>query len=491
MKKSISKNYMFNLIYQVLNIIIPLVTMPYVSRVLGAEGIGVYSYTYSIITYFTLFAALGTVTYAQREIAYIQNDKEKYTKAFWEIFILRAVACIIASLGYIIVILNSKNVVITLVQGLYLLGIFSDISWFFQGLEEFAKIVIRNIIMKILNLVFIFVFVKNENDLVLYILGMALFPVIANFTLWMYLPKYLTKVCFRILRPFRHLKETMQLFIPTMAIQIYTIMDKTMIGLFTSDNSQNGYYEQAIGMVRLCLLIITSLGTVMAPRIANTFAQGEHEKIREYMQNTYKFVWLLGMPMLLGLIAIADLFVPWFFGPGYDEVIVLIQICSGLIIATGLNDVTGIQYLVPTKKQNVFTVTVCIGAATNFCFNIVFIPILYAKGAAIASVLAESVIAIAQFIYIIYIQKKYCWKDIFGKCWKNVLSAFIMFVSICGIKYYMKPNIVCTMLSILFGGIVYLVLLRLMKDEMLLMFIYKVIEILKARQAKKVRLRTK
>ena len=466
--KSITKNYIFNLCYQVLIIIIPLITTPYISRVLGANGIGVYSYTYSIVTYFCMFAALGTITYAQREIAYCRDSIKNTTIQFWNILIVRVIASLLAVSIYIIVLFNSKNKIIMLIQGLYLLGVATDVSWFFQGLEEFGKVVFRNMVIKILNVCFIFVFVKDTNDLWLYVLSMSLFPVIGNATLWLYLPKYLCKVRINEICPLKNLHEIMQLFVPTIAIQIYTVMDKTMIGIFTNDNTQNGYYENAIGMVRLCLLLITSFGTVMVPRIAYVFSNNQWELLLKYMRRTYRFVWLLSIPIFIGLCLVAELFVPWFYGDGYTEVIYLIQICSGLIIATGLNDVTGIQYLVPTKRQNIFSTTVFIGAAVNFILNLILIPRFYARGAAIASVIAESVIAIAQFIYIIYIEKTFKWKDIFNNMIKYVISGCVMALILILIKDWCKPDIVGTIIYVTCGVLSYFLVLILLRDSFII-----------------------
>ena len=478
-KKSITKNYIFNLIYQILVIIIPLVTTPYISRVLGANGIGVYSYTYSIVTYFCMFAALGTVTFAQREIAYCRDNIENATVQFWNILIVRIVASIMSILIYSVVIINSRNRIIAIMQGLYILGVATDISWFFQGLEEFGKVVFRNMIIKILNVVFIFAFVKESKDLWLYVISMSLFPIVANIALWFYLPKYLIKISISKISPQINIKEILQLFIPTIAIQVYTVMDKTMIGVLTKDDAQNGYYENAIGMVRLCLLLITSFGMVMIPRIAYLFSNNQREQMCEYMKRTYRFVWLLAIPIFIGLIFVADLFVPWFFGDGFDEVIILIQICSGLIIAVGLNDVTGTQYLVPTKKQNIYTMTVIIGASVNFVLNLILIPKFYAVGAAFASVIAEIVIAITQFIFIIYIEKSFKWRDIFGNMSKYIFAGSVMCVGLCIIKQACMPSILGTGIFVLFGSALYFVCLFLLKDELFFYMINKALVVIR------------
>lgn len=478
---NITKNYIFNLSYQILAILVPVITAPYTSRVLGAEGIGTYSFTYSIVTYFTLAAALGTITYAQREIAYVQQNSKAFTKIFWEIVILRMAASLICSLLYLIFIRNTGNFTVGFIQGLYLIGTATDISWFFQGIEEFSKIIFRNMLIKLINIAFIFLCVKGQDDLLLYLFGMAFLPILGNILLWFHLPKYLVIINPKCIHPLRHLKHTIQLFIPTVAIQIYTVLDKTMIGIFTSSNEQNGYYEQSISLVRVSLTLITSLGTVMIPRISNTFASGNLVMLKTYMKQTYQFVWFLSFPLFGGLLMTASTFVPWFFGEGFGSVTILIQIFSFLMIAVGLNDVTGMQYLIPVKKHNIFTITVLIGAVTNLGLNLLLIPLYAAKGAAIASIIAESVITITQFIYVIYIEKTFTWHDILGKSWKYAFSCVVMMAGLAIIKRYLPNTISATFILILSGIVIYLGILLGIKDEFLKSLFYKMSNMIKSR----------
>lgn len=148
------------------------------------------------------------------------------------------------------------------------------------------------------------------------------------------------------------MKIIISLFIPTIAIQIYTVLDKTMIGVITQDSFENGYYELAIKISKMVMAVVTALGTVMIPRIGYHFEQGETQRIRSLMYRGYRFVWFLGVPLCLGMIMVCGNFVPWFFGEGYEQVVPLLQILSFLILAIGINNVTGMQYMIPTKRQN-------------------------------------------------------------------------------------------------------------------------------------------
>lgn len=358
-KKSISKNYIYNLSYQILLIFLPLITTPYVSRVLGAENIGIYGYTLSIVTYFVLFGALGVSMYAQREIAYVQDDVQKRSKIFFEIVIFRFITMVISIIAYYIFFIRGYQYQLYyLIFTIELISTCFDISWFFQGLEEFKKTVLRNIIVKLISFACILLFVKTENDLSIYILIYTLSNLIGNLSLWLYLPKYIKKIKLTDLEILKHLKPTLWLFIPQIAMQIYTVMDKTMIGSIISDKAEVGYYEQARKIVNLCITIVTSLGLVMVPRMANTFASGDKEQLKKYMCNSFRFVYFLAFPIALGLISVSEKFVPVFFGDGYDRVIILIRIMSPIILFIGISNIIGTQYLLPTKKQKSFTISV-------------------------------------------------------------------------------------------------------------------------------------
>lgn len=203
-----------------------------------------------------------------------------------------------------------------------------DISWFFQGLEEFKKVVMRNMAVKILSVVAILLFVKTRNDLNLYFVINVLGVLIGNLTLWLYLPKYIEKVRIKNLEILKHIKPNIALFIPQVAIQVYNILDKTMLGNMLSDKSEVGYYEQSQKIVKLLLSIITSMGTVMTPRIANIYSNGKKEEMQYYLKQSFYFVFLLSIPIILGLISITDKFVPIFFGIGFEKTAILMKIIS-------------------------------------------------------------------------------------------------------------------------------------------------------------------
>lgn len=464
-QKSIKKNYIYNLTYQILLLITPLITTPYLSRILGADGIGTCSYVQSISSYFVLFATLGLTTFGQRETSYVQDDRKKRTILFWETNIIELFASALCIIAYVVFSSIQQNRNLYLVLVLNLVSVILNISWFFQGMEEFGKIIFRNIIFKISNIAFIFLFVKDKNDIIIYLFGTAFFELINNASYWISIPQYIDKPVLKELHPTRHIKTVISLFIPTIAIQVYTVLDKTMIGMITKSSFENGYYEQALKLSKLVLTIVTSLGTVMIPRIGYHYSRGDIETVKNYMYRAYKFVWMCGIPLTFGLISVSNNFVPWFFGDGYEKVIPLLGILAFLILAIGINNVTGMQYLIPTKRQNTFSLTVIIGALTNFALNCVLIYWFQSIGAAIASVTAEAIIAIVQ-IYIV--RKELTPSTIFMCGLHYYFAGGVMFVAILAIRNYFIPSIVNTVILTMIGGTIYIMTLFFIRDEFFL-----------------------
>ena len=470
-KKSIKKNYIYNLLYQVIVIIIPIITIPYISRILGAEKIGIYSYTLSVSAYFVLLGSLGISLYGKREIAYVQNDKKKYSKLFWELLILKSFSVILSIvLFYFLFIyrINHFNMYYKILI-LELVANAIDISWFFQGLEEFKKIFIRNLIVKILSLVCIFLFVKSANDLNIYFIIYVLSLLACNFSLWFYLPKYILKPSFKKLDYLKHIKGTIILFIPQVAIQVYTVLDRTMIGYLIDDKSEVGFYTQGEKIIKLLLTIITAMGTVMLPRIASKFSEGDKKSIRIYIYKSFNLVYLLSFPMIFGLIAIADSFVPLFFGKGYDSVILIMQIISPVILFIGMSNVIGVQYLLPTKHQKEYTISVVFGAIINFVANWYLIPAYGALGAAVGTIFAESIVTITQL---------YCVREdldivaIFKSSVQYLISSAIMFCCCIMVGHFIKSNVESLFAQILIGAIVYISCLLIFKNS----FVHELID---------------
>ena len=463
MASKVKKNYLYNLFYQILLVIVPIVTTPYVSRILGSEKIGIYSFTFSIVTYFTLVGSLGVGMYGRREIARYQDDVKKRTEAFWQINIIKWITIALSLLVFYFACV--KNTEYGYIYAIMIIEIISgafDISWYFQGLENFKTITIRNTIIKLISVASIFVFVKSANDLWIYVLIHVLGDLLGNMSLWVILPKYINKALPKVKNTRKHLVPILMMFLPQVAIQVYTILDKTMLGLLVSDISETGIYEQSQKIVKITLALVTSLGTVMSPRITSLASKNNTEEIKNELSKSFHLVWLLALPICFGIIAIAPNIVPWFLGDEFLRAISVMQIGALLMIAIGLNNVTGVQYLVSVGKENLFTLSVVIGAISNVIGNLILIPLLGANGAIISSVLAETIIFIAQLVMIKHvITTKTILKDII----KPLIATTAMFAVAYLLSINLAPNIIATAIIGTAGVLTYGVVCLIIRES--------------------------
>ena len=466
--RSAKKNYVYNVLYQVLLLIVPLVTTPYISRVIGVDGVGQYSYAQSLITYFTLFAALGFGYYAQREIAAVREDAYARSKLFWEVTICRLVPtaiCLAVNLTLCFTNVYGDESGLMLIMSCSIAAVAIDSSFYFQGMEDFGKIVLRNTIVKVLTVAMIFIFVNSPDDLGLYALinlGMA---AVGNATLWIGLPSCLVRVKAGDIHPFRHMPGTLRLFIPTIVISIYTVLDKTLIGVITQSDAQNAYYEQADKIVKIALTVVTCLGSVMIPRNTAEYRSGNIEKLRSNIYFASKFVWFLGTALAFGISAVIFNFNTWFFGEGYDGVNGIAVMLSVLCIAIGMSNVIGVQYLIPLGRDKAFTLTVTAGAVVNTLLNIPLIIFFGAFGAAIATVIAECTVTAAQLLYV---RKEIKASRILFGGIKDLIAGGVMFAAIFPMSLYLPSNAGYTVLIILTGVAVYCLALTILRDRFFL-----------------------
>lgn len=468
MKSSIVKNYIYNIGYQMLVLFLPLITTPYISRILGAEGIGAFGYTESISQYFVLFGCIGLNLYGQREIAYCQGDKEARSKVFIELLIVRVITVSIALIIFALTVCQSiKYGFLFKIQIIEIFATMVDISWYFQGLEEFKKIVVRNTIVKIVGVILIFTLIHAKTDLFKYALIYTVTLFVGNVSMWLYAPKYVKKVEAYKLNCIRHIKPALLLFIPQIATNMYNLLDKSMIGFLTKNDAEVAYYEQAQKIMKMALSIPTSLGTVMLPRMANMFGEGKNNEIIDYLKKSMRIIFLLTCPICVGVMVIAKGFVPWFFGIGYDKVVSNLLVIAPIIIIVGISNVIGVQYLLPVGRQKEYTTSVLIGTVVNFCLNIILIPRFFSIGAAFASIIAEFSVTVFQIIVVrenfnIYNNMKNFIKYLFASL---IMGICCMWIYLCDFT-----GIIGTAFQICTGILVYLFILFVLKDDMIVSF---------------------
>lgn len=478
MRKSVKINYLLNLGYQLLLIALPLITTPYVSRVLGDYAIGSYSFTQSIVTYFTLLGCIGLGLYGQREIAYCQNDFQKRTKLLYELVLLKFISVTLSFLLYSVVIQSTEKFqLLFYIQMIDLIANIFDINYFYQGLEDFSKIITRNVIVRFISIACVFLFVKSPEDLPLYVLIQSLSILLGNISMWLTLPKYLVRLDHVSLEIRKHIRPTLILFLPQVAVSVYTVLDRTMIEVLTGNTREIGYYEQAQKIVKLALTIVTSLGTVMLPRISSLFAVDKTDEIKHYIYQSLRFVMLIGCPIMFGLIAVANNLVPWFLGDQFLASIPLVMLTAPIVIFIGMSNVIGIQFLLPTRRQKAYTVSTLVGSAVNLVLNFLLIPQFLSLGATVASVIAELSVTAFQF---------YCVHDvirlrpILKENYKYVLLSIVMLMIVYPMGLWLTPSVLATVFLMIVGASFYFIALILMKDSL----IYGIIDTIRQKSKK-------
>jgi len=459
----IRKNIYYNIILQFSTMFIPLLSIPYLARILGAEGIGAYAYTNTIVQYFVLAGTLGTITYGTRQIAYSRQNIDKLSKTFWNIFFFRAILTGIVIAFYIIFFLEfpSKYKILFFIQLIVLFSNQLDISWLFAGLEDFKKIALRGTIVKVIAFVLIFPIVKKPSDIWKYTLIQCGSLLIGNITLWIYFPKELVKPQWNWQSVKEHFSSAIKLFIPQVAIDIYVLFDKTMLGALTTTN-QVGYYDKAEQFAKLPLVFTSILSTVMLPVMSNFSEEGNIQLGKKYLNTSLQYILLIAIASGFGVAGIAPQFVPWMLGENFEESTKLLLILAPLTPIISISFTIGRIYLIPFNLEKQLTISVLCGACTNVILNLLFIPKLQAVGACIATLITESIVSIIQYSFIYrLIDNKLLGESIL----KYLFSGIVMFLIIRSLGLSLGPHILTTFLQIIVEIIIYIIILFLLREK--------------------------
>ena len=431
----------------------PLITAPYVSRVLGVEGVGTYSYIYSIAYYFGLFGMLGVSNHGNRSIALCKKQKGAVNKKFWNIYVIQLAASFISLSCYVVFIcfIFDGNKIIGLIDILLVLSYLLDINWLFFGLEKFKLTVTRNAIVKIITAGCVFLFVKTADDLWIYTLIMTLGMVGSQLFLWMIAIKYLSfpVVSWREIRI--HIGPVFALFITVIAYSVYKVMAKIMLGAMT-DVSQVGYYENADKIIGIPLGIITAFGTVMMPRISALTAYKDDEKIHEYTVQSFKYFTILVVAMMFGLIGTYEILAPVYFGEEFREAGIIIAGLSVSLIFTTWANIIRTQYLIPNKMDKSYVISMIVGALLNVILNLIFIPLFQARGAMIGTVAAEFSVFLSQLLFV---RKVYPVIKYIKGTWPCFFIGLIMSVAVYCIGFFLGESVLTLVLQILSGILIY------------------------------------
>ena len=453
------KNYAYNLSYQLLVIILPIITTPYVTRIFSSDDLGIYGYFNSIVTYFILLATLGVANYGTKEISANRKD---IPKNFWGIYTLQLGAALLSILLYILLCMGISTMQnpVAYILGLSLFSKGLDISWLFQGLEDFRKITVRNITVKLVGVSAIFLFIKSASDLYLYVFLLTAFELLGQLSMWVPAREFIGKPHFDLGYAKHHLKPIILLFLPQIAISLYVTLDRTMLGALASTRDV-GIYDQALKLVNILLTLVTSLGSVMLPRVSSLLSEGDHKAVNKMHEMAFLIYNVVIFPIIAGMLIVNEDFVQFFLGEDFQEARYAIAIMIFRMFFIGWTNIMGIQILIPHNKNREFMLSTTIPAIVSVGLNLLFLPKFGYIGAAIVSVLTEALVWVIQLFFTrSYLREV----PILGSMIKIIVSSGFMYSILLFVKQFLNVSPMLNVgLYAILGAIIYVSLILIFK----------------------------
>lgn len=466
MAQSIKSNYIFNLLNSVSQLLFPLITFPYASRIMMADGIGQVQFFSSIISYISLFTCLGIPMYAIREVAKVRSDVAKMSTTTIEILLLHAMLTILGYVAAAIICMTVSDVQTDIPLFLILSAtiFFTAIGceWFYQGIEDFKYVAIRGLVVKIISVALLFLFVKTKEDILWYG-AYTVFGVLGgNIFNFLRLRKYVDRRIVKIhdLHPLRHLKPAIHIFVFNVITSIYLQLNTMLLG-FLKDIAAVGYFTAATKLMYMTMSVSNSLGSVIMPRASNLIAENKMNEFKNVVQKSYDFIIAISIPLTIGLIFTSKSAILLLSGNSFYPSILASQIVAINIISIGISGVMGMQILYPMGKINIVILCTFLGAITNVIVNVLLIPHYGHNGTAIAFATTEFVVTASMY----FIGKKYIPIRLLKRQHLNYLISGVAMGIVLFIIAKQEYNNIVTLLSmVLTGGLVYAICLMALHD---------------------------
>lgn len=464
MRNVLAKNALYNVLYRVLNVIFPLVTVTYFSRILEPEGMGRVAYAQNVVSYFLMFAALGIPSYGTREIAKCQNSPKESNRLFSELLVLNGLATFLslAAYGIVILLFFTQDAGIYWICALDLFFNFANIDWLFQGREEYGYITVRSILVKIFSLILMFVFVTDRDDYCIYALIHCI-GIGCNYVFNIFHAGTVVKITLRGLNLRRHMTPLMFLLISSVTASLYNKVDVTMLG-WVSSHEAVGYYTNAYKVVGMVLTLVTAVSAVFLPRLSYVYSN-DREQYPVLLSKGLKIVLLLSFPCSIGLFLVAPEMVSVLFGEKFTPAVMTVRILSVLIIVRGVGDLLCYQAIISTGHERYLIRSRILASLANIILNSFLIPRLGQDGAAIASVISELTVNGVMLIYSLSIAKptvdtRFMMSLLAGT---GAMTALVLLI-----QKQITGEILSLILSVLLGALAYFITSFLMKNELLL-----------------------
>lgn len=476
MAQSVKVNYILNLINTGTQMLFPLITFPYVCRVIEADGVGQINFFQSIISYISLFTCLGIPMYAIREIARDRSDVVQMNRTAMEILLLHSMLTLV---GYAIVAILcltvpqiQVNIPLFLILSLTIFFTAIGCEWFYQGIEDFKYITIRGLIIKTVSVVLLFIFVKSKTDL-LYYGCYTVFGVLGgNIFNFFRLRKYIHRenIIFSELHIKRHVKPVLKVFSFSVVTSIYLQLNTVLLG-FLKNALAVGYFAAATKVMQMLLTMSACLGSVMMPRASHLIAENKEDEFNRLIQKSYDFTLAIALPMTFGLIFCAPSLITALCGVKFEHSILPSQIIAPIILMVAISNVFGIQVLFPKGKINIVTLCCGIGAVADLILNLCLIPYFSYIGTSIAYLGAE----VATTVSMYFIGRRYIHIVYFKKSHLTYASGcIVMAFALYGLSLLQLPTLTILFLQGCCGVLAYFIILCICKDEMLVQILSKI-----------------
>ena len=456
-KNGLRSNIIYNTLYELLVIIVPLIVSPHLSRAVGVEGVGIYSFSYAVSLYFRRTALLGVQKHGSRGIAMARDNAEERRLTFWGAYSIQFLSSSICTIAYCIYLLfNTKDSLAATVQLVYITSAFFEVGWYFVGRENFKSIVSLMGLGKLAYLIATYVFIKSPSDIYLYIVFVGLSHWIPGFIILLKIlvQEKFIKVPKNIL--LENLKGMLVLFIPVIAVTLYKSMDKLMIGIICDTSYENGLYENAEKILSVPLAVMTAVSSVMMPRMTKLYHDKLDKSAEAYMDHISFFAGIVSSAAAFGIAAISELFSDVYWGVAFHGCALLLRMFSISIPFMCLAEILRTQYIIPKKKDRYYIIAVCMGAVVNLIINALLIPRFGAEGAVVGTIVAEAAVCIYQAFVV---RKEIDIKKYSLQFVKYLVPGAIMFTIVSWLCTYLRHNVINLIAAVIVGMLSFPVLL--------------------------------
>lgn len=469
---SLKTNIIYQSLYQVIRTITPIITIPIISRAFGPSGVGVVSFSFSMVQYFLMFASVGVQLYFNRLIAEVAHEKTQLSKQFSDIFMSKLLLSLTVLLLYVITIsvFIHEYYLIFLLQGIYIIGAVADISWFYAGIEKFKIPSLSNIVASLIVLVIVVFFIRDTSDLPLYVFTLSIVTVLNQLPLYYYLKKYITLKRMNWKNVWHIFRSSLVYLLPNGQLNFFTSIACVVLGLIGS-YSDVGIFTNTFNILSVAILLVNTIDLVMIPRITK-LARKQDNALTQMLELNINMQPILTVPMVLGIIAIMPTFYVWFFGEQFKSTVSLMNVLAILLFIIPLNMTISRQYLIIQNKMKVYNMSLIIGAFVNFICCIIFIPFFGIFGAGIARITSELLILLWRVIDISGTGIKLDVKNLS----KTVFASFVMIVVLLFLNTYLIPTVQSTILLLVAGVAVYLITNLVLKHEFILLILKNLIK---------------